>query len=90
MLSEDVEVVPIQILRHLGICQHLLLEVLAPVTPDGADEEEDRFAVPLRGVEYRRGMLHELHLRGVMGLAPGMCHGKDCGESEREDGQQAP
>src|SRR5438552_542771 len=49
MVGEDVEVVPIQILRHLGVRKHLLLEVLAPVTPDGTDKEEDRFAVPLRG-----------------------------------------
>src|SRR5262249_27135307 len=70
VVREHVQVVPIQIVRYFGVRQDLLFEVLAPVAPDSADEQEDRLALPLRGIEYRWGMLHEPYLGGLVGVRP--------------------
>ena len=90
VVDEDAQVVLVQVFRHLDIGKHLLFEVLAPVTPDGADQEEDGFAFPPRGVECRRGMLREPYLRRVMGVAPGVRGGEDCDHAESENREEPP
>jgi hypothetical protein len=90
VVGEDVQVMPIQVVRYLSVRQDLLFEVLAPVTPDSADEQEDRFAIPLCGIERRRGMLHEPHLRRFVRMAPGVRGEQDSDCSASKDGEQPP
>ena len=89
MVGEDIHVVLVQVLRHLGVGQHLLLEVFAPVAPHGADQEKEGFAFPLRSLECRGRMLHEPDVRRLEDVAPGVpgAAREDPEGSERKNGE---
>src|SRR5207253_10427048 len=79
VVDEDAEVVPIQIRRDFLVLERVLGEVLAPVTPHGADQEKDGFPVSLCDLERLRRIVEKTHPRRLMGVGP---HDRDRHEDE--------